>query len=51
MKDKERLIRALNSLTESGEKRIAQQEAEREEDACKNQSMGSDKQDLFQLLS
>ena len=35
MKEKERLIRALNSLAEAGEKRIAQQEAEREEEAEK----------------
>ena len=33
MEDKERLIKALNSLAETGEKRIAQQEAERKKEA------------------
>ena len=33
MEDKERLIKALNSLAEAGEKRIAQQEAERKKEA------------------
>lgn len=33
MEDKERLINALNSLAEAGEKRIAQQEAARKKEA------------------
>ena len=33
MEDKERLIKALNSLAEAGEKRIAQQEAARKKEA------------------